>query len=242
MDRSNVTWVMMVLDKYVPGNTGQFLSFNGRPNRIMASSRKSSSIASYLPLSVGGCDDGRDFISTETCDSTFEKHQPIWSEVDAELLNRYSISSGEKLKWLRRNLKLQLLGILLCVAGLVLILNFPACESPLETTVSVLSDCGNDAQAAAAGASKASAKSSSSGVLEVFQVYQPVLTPLGPTDQTISSDGSSNTTTIVSAEGISNCTQVLMEYSFGFSYGHPFVGMFFHIRSILYQMLTFPNR
>src|SRR5271156_6349901 len=125
MDRSNVAWVM-VLDKYVPGKTAQFLSFNGRPNRIMASSRKSSSIASYLPL---GCDHGWNFISTETCDSnpatntTFEKHQPTWSEVDAGLLNRYSISSGERLKWLRRNLKLQLLGVLLCVAGLVLILN-----------------------------------------------------------------------------------------------------------------------
>jgi hypothetical protein len=64
-----------------------------------------------------------------------------------------------------------------------------------------------------------------SGVLKCFQVYQPVLTPSGPSDDTVSEDGSSNTTTIEPWATTSSCTNLLMEHSFGFSYGHPFVGM-----------------
>ncbi|KAE8453075.1 hypothetical protein EG329_012262 [Mollisiaceae sp. DMI_Dod_QoI] len=64
----------------------------------------------------------------------------------------------------------------------------------------------------------------SSAVLEVFQVYQPVLTPAGATDETISDDGSENTTTIAQSGAIKSCEVVLMVHSFGFSYGLPFIG------------------
>jgi hypothetical protein len=194
---------------------------------MMALIRKSSVLAGYHHVADL---EGRDAISTETCNSNpatnsiSEKFLPKWSDSDVEQSSQYYIGSGGRLKWLRSNLKLQLLGFL-CVAGLFLLVQkFDTCESPLETTISVLSDRGSDAQAAVAGAAKVSMKPSSTGVLEVFQVYQPVLTPSGPTDEIISSDGSSNTTAIISTENGSSCTQLLMEYSFGFSYGHPFVG------------------
>ncbi|RFU27789.1 hypothetical protein B7463_g8538, partial [Scytalidium lignicola] len=62
------------------------------------------------------------------------------------------------------------------------------------------------------------------GVLEVFQVYQPVLTPQGITDETIESNGLENTTTIAPIESATSCELLLMDHSFGFSYGIPFVG------------------
>jgi hypothetical protein len=64
-----------------------------------------------------------------------------------------------------------------------------------------------------------------SGVLKCFQVYQPVLTPSGPSDDTVSEDGSPNTITIEPWAPTGSCTKLVMEHSFGFSYGHPFVGM-----------------
>lgn len=64
----------------------------------------------------------------------------------------------------------------------------------------------------------------STGVLEVFQVYQPVLTPKGVTDETTLSNGAENTTTIAATESTSACELLLMDHSFGFSYGLPFVG------------------
>ncbi|KAJ5051584.1 uncharacterized protein L3040_001360 [Drepanopeziza brunnea f. sp. 'multigermtubi'] len=65
---------------------------------------------------------------------------------------------------------------------------------------------------------------SPSGLLEVFQVYQPVLTPRGVTDETIAENGSSNTTAIAPIEVTGSCQALLMEHSFAFSYGLPFVG------------------
>ncbi|KAF4625881.1 hypothetical protein G7Y89_g12283 [Cudoniella acicularis] len=65
---------------------------------------------------------------------------------------------------------------------------------------------------------------SSTPVLECFQVYQPVLFPSGAVDSTISGDGTDDTTTIASTEAASSCEVLLMEHSFGFSYGIPFVG------------------
>ncbi|KAG9239558.1 putative peptide-N4-(N-acetyl-beta-glucosaminyl)asparagine amidase A [Amylocarpus encephaloides] len=61
-------------------------------------------------------------------------------------------------------------------------------------------------------------------VLECFQVYQPVLFPSGAVDETIQSDGSENTTTIGPTDSTASCQTLLMEHSFGFSYGIPFVG------------------
>ena len=69
---------------------------------------------------------------------------------------------------------------------------------------------------------------SASPILECFQVYQPVLTPSGATDDTLSSDGLENTTTIASASSGSSCELLLMEHSFAFSYGMPFVGLLRH--------------
>ncbi|KAL2073237.1 hypothetical protein VTL71DRAFT_10561 [Oculimacula yallundae] len=66
--------------------------------------------------------------------------------------------------------------------------------------------------------------SPSSGVLEVFQVHQPVLSPSGVPDQTTIEDGSNNTTAHTSHS--TSCEALLMEHSFGFSYGKPFVGAY----------------
>jgi hypothetical protein len=71
---------------------------------------------------------------------------------------------------------------------------------------------------------KDAVSASSSGVLEVFQVYQPVFTPSGATDETTSDDGSENTTTIAQTAGSKSCQILLMEHSFAYSYGLPFVG------------------
>ncbi|KAI9735694.1 MAG: hypothetical protein M1818_006302 [Claussenomyces sp. TS43310] len=60
-------------------------------------------------------------------------------------------------------------------------------------------------------------------LLEVFQVYPPVLSPSGLVVQTIDDEGLSNTTVITQTAADANCDVSLMEYSFGFSYGQPFV-------------------
>lgn len=74
-------------------------------------------------------------------------------------------------------------------------------------------------------AARTPAATPSSAVLECFQVYQPVLFPSGAVDETVISDGSENTTTIAPTTPASSCEVLLMEHSFGFSYGIPFVGM-----------------
>ena len=66
---------------------------------------------------------------------------------------------------------------------------------------------------------------SPTGVLECFQVYQPVLTPSGATDETVLIDGSESTAVIAPAASANSCQVLLMDHSFGFSYGMPFVGM-----------------
>jgi hypothetical protein len=65
---------------------------------------------------------------------------------------------------------------------------------------------------------------STSGVTEDFQVYQPVFTPSGVMDETTQANGSENTTTIAQTNTSSSCQVVLMQHSFAFSYGIPFVG------------------
>jgi hypothetical protein len=74
---------------------------------------------------------------------------------------------------------------------------------------------------------------SAPAILEVFQVYQPVLTPLGATDETTLGNGGENTTTIAQAAASSSCEVLLMDHSFGFSYGIPFVGKF---ENVLYTL------
>ena len=60
--------------------------------------------------------------------------------------------------------------------------------------------------------------------LEVFQVYQPVFTPNGPVDDTTSATGTENTAVLAKTNTTASCSIVLMDYSFGYSYGEPFVG------------------
>lgn len=72
------------------------------------------------------------------------------------------------------------------------------------------------------------AAATSTGVLEVFQVYPPVLTPDGVTDETILSDRSGNTTVFDSTAAATTCQVLLMDFSFGNTYGNPFVGTFFY--------------
>ena len=80
-------------------------------------------------------------------------------------------------------------------------------------------------QAPAAAAAAAPAATPSTGILNVFQVYQPVLTPSGATDETTLSDGKDTATTIAPTSSESSCQVLLMDHSFQFSYGKPFVGM-----------------
>ncbi|QSZ31765.1 hypothetical protein DSL72_001334 [Monilinia vaccinii-corymbosi] len=63
-----------------------------------------------------------------------------------------------------------------------------------------------------------------SSALEVFQVYQPALIPPGVTDEIASYDEAEETATIASANGATSCRVILMEHTFGNSYGTPFVG------------------
>lgn len=66
--------------------------------------------------------------------------------------------------------------------------------------------------------------SATTGVLETFQVYQPVFTPSGAIDETTSPSGFGITTTIAQTAPSTSCSVVLMDHSFGYSYGMPFVG------------------
>lgn len=77
----------------------------------------------------------------------------------------------------------------------------------------------------ARNAARTPAATPSSSVLECFQVYQPVLFPSGAVDETLASDGLENTTTIAPTTPASSCEVLLMDHSFGFSYGIPFVGL-----------------
>jgi hypothetical protein len=75
----------------------------------------------------------------------------------------------------------------------------------------------------------APAPSATSSVLEVFQVYQPVLTSSGATDETILGDGSENTTSLAATSSGTPCQIILMQHTFAYSYGEPFVGMLSHL-------------
>jgi hypothetical protein len=71
---------------------------------------------------------------------------------------------------------------------------------------------------------KDAVSASTSGVTVDFQVYQPVFTPSGATDDTTQSDGSENTTVVAQTNATSSCQVLLMQHTFAFSYGLPFVG------------------
>ena len=71
---------------------------------------------------------------------------------------------------------------------------------------------------------------SPTSLLEVFQVYQPVLTPQGAVDETTLIDGQDGTSTIASASSSDSCEVLLMEHDFAFSYGMPFVGVYYIVQ------------
>jgi hypothetical protein len=76
-----------------------------------------------------------------------------------------------------------------------------------------------------AATTTSSAPASTSTVTVDFQVCQPVLTPSGPTDETTESNGQSTTGVIQpGAAAAASCEVLLMEHSFAYSYGIPFVG------------------
>jgi hypothetical protein len=162
-----------------------------------------------------------------TPSTTSENHHHSWCKVDIEHLKESSGCKTDRLRCFKCSLKLQILLLLASVAALSLFAwSSLSCGANPAATGVWLSNRGQNGQLAVDEIFISHPKLSSSPVLEVFQVYQPVLAPSGPTDQTIGSSGSSNTTAIGSADTSASCTQLLMEYSFGFSYGHPFVGIF----------------
>lgn len=194
--------------------------------------------SSYVPVSKEDCADGRAPICAEMeeldprTNTTSEKHQPRWSEIHVEQSSGRSIGRFERLQYLKYSFKMPLLLLFACFVGLGLLAqSFLFCSAHSDATGIGLSRRGRNAQPAVEETFLSRLKASSSAVLEVFQVYQPVLAPSGPIDQTVESDGLSNTTAIGSTETVASCTQLLMEYSFGFSYGHPFVGMFLYSRT-----------
>jgi hypothetical protein len=153
-----------------------------------------------------------------------EKHITTGAEIDRESFPQHVKPRG-CLHILRQGLKVQILTLLGCAIVLGISSHrFLTCIAPPNAPTTPLLRRSNSIQAAVAGTSTSSTIPSSTAVLNVFQVYQPVLGPFGVIDNTISSDGLSNTTTIDATEHASSCTKLLMEYSFGFSYGHPFVG------------------
>jgi hypothetical protein len=195
---------------------------------------------SYVPVSEEDFADCRAPICAKmedfdlTANTTSEKHQPPGSEIDVEQLSGPSIGRRERLQCLKYSFKVQFLLLLVSFVGLGLFArSFLSCGAHSDATGVRLSKRGQNAQSATEQIFLSRGKASSSSVLEVFQVYQPVFAPSGPTDQTVESDGFSNTTAIGSTETIAGCNQLLMEYSFGFSYGHPFVGMFLYSITIL---------
>lgn len=60
-------------------------------------------------------------------------------------------------------------------------------------------------------------------LLEVFQVYPPVLT-VTPDGELELTDGSSNATIAIIDSDSATCQRVLVQHSFAYSYGEPFVG------------------
>ncbi|KAI9835538.1 MAG: hypothetical protein M1819_001989 [Sarea resinae] len=69
---------------------------------------------------------------------------------------------------------------------------------------------------------------SSIPLLQVFEVYQPVLTPHGSSGQEILTNGSTSGGIPAGFSNASSClyTETLMEYSFAYSYGQPYVGTY----------------
>ncbi|KAI9850038.1 MAG: hypothetical protein M1838_006178 [Thelocarpon superellum] len=78
-------------------------------------------------------------------------------------------------------------------------------------------------------------------LLDVFQVHEPVLTAAGPRLELVSGDGvsSQDATALAGTAGAGSCSQVLVEYSFGNSYEHPFVGPYTPPRELDFDHVTF---
>lgn len=79
--------------------------------------------------------------------------------------------------------------------------------------------------AAATTTTSGPAVAATTGLTVDFGVYQPVLLPGGAVDQTIANDGTRSTGIISAISDNGTCaTILLMDHSFGQSYGAPYVG------------------
>ncbi|KAH8910995.1 hypothetical protein BR93DRAFT_873525 [Coniochaeta sp. PMI_546] len=76
------------------------------------------------------------------------------------------------------------------------------------------------------GSPTSSAAAASPTVLECFQVAPPVLTPRGASYQATESDGSEVFLDAGNSASKEVCTVLLMEHSFAWSYGMPFIGAY----------------
>jgi hypothetical protein len=152
-------------------------------------------------------------ISNPVDGSTEKKMLLLLVDAETSAAPRKSMPLSDKLK-------LAVLAILGCCILLTWALN--GCMSADNAQKDEISSPSFDLVKYAVPAPSASA--SAPAVLEVFQVYQPVLTPSGATDETILGNGAENTTTIAQAAASSSCEVLLMDHSFGYSYGIPFVG------------------
>jgi hypothetical protein len=160
---------------------------------------------------------------------------PVDESAQKELLlvDAEASTAPRKCMSLNDKLKLTVLAILGCCIPLIWALN--GCMFANNVQEDEISSAAFDLVKYAVPAPSASA--SALAVLEVFQVYQPVLTPSGATDETILGNGAENTTTIAQAAASSSCEVLLMEHSFGYSYGIPFVGKF--EKSFIYNLSNF---
>jgi hypothetical protein len=168
----------------------------------------------------------REFLDISTPAGESTEKELLLVDTETSTAPRKSVSLSDKLK-------LAVLAILGCCIPLIWALN--GCMSAGNVQGDEISSANFDLVKDAVPAP--SAPASAPAVLEVFQVYQPVLTPSGATDETILGNGAENTTTIAQAAASSSCEVLLMDHSFGYSYGVPFVGKF--EKSFIYNLSNF---
>ncbi|CAD6445249.1 5f4f0082-3b25-49af-ad88-3d54b27c0d46 [Sclerotinia trifoliorum] len=148
-------------------------------------------------------------------DDLFDSKRDIHVDADFRLIGT-NYEPDKNIRTTTENFKIYLLVFLTC--GLSLIWLLPSCFSNEKV------DTLPKSHLVKYSATPAPSATPSSAVLEVFQVYQPVLIPPGVTDETTSYNGVEETAIIASTNDATSCKVVLMEHTFGYSYGIPFVG------------------
>lgn len=139
------------------------------------------------------------------------------NHVDFRLIGTNHELGNRKIKFIK-NIKIYLTILLSCGLSLIWFARSYSSE--------IVSDTLPKSHLVKYSATPAASATPSSAVLEVFQVYQPVLIPPGVTDETTSRNGVEETSIIASTnDDATSCKVLLMEHTFGYSYGIPFVGM-----------------